>query len=146
MKVVEQAVRLVRGDTVALEPVRWLWNGFLPAGMLTILGGAPGCGKTTIALSLAATITRGGAWPDSTRCTQPGDVLVVPCTTPAYNMVLSMAGAVVTAEGGALSHAAILARELGIPAVVGAPRALHDIPDGALVEVDAAHGCVRVIS
>lgn len=39
MKVVEQAVRLVRGDTVALEPVRWLWNGFLPAGMLTILGG-----------------------------------------------------------------------------------------------------------
>ena len=77
---------------------------------------------------------------------EPGDVLVVPCTTPAYNMVLSMAGAVVTAEGGALSHAAILARELGIPAVVGAPRALHDIPDGALVEVDAAHGCVRVIS
>lgn len=76
MTAVEQAVRLVRGDTVALEPVRWLWNGFLPAGMLTILGGAPGCGKTTIALSLAATITRGGTWPDGTRCTQPGDVLV----------------------------------------------------------------------
>jgi pyruvate,water dikinase len=76
---------------------------------------------------------------------QPGDVLVVPCTTPAYNLVLSMAGAVVTAEGGALSHAAILARELGIPAVVGAPRALHDIPDGATVEVDAALGCVRVL-
>jgi phosphoenolpyruvate-protein kinase (PTS system EI component) len=52
---------------------------------------------------------------------------------------------VVTAEGGALSHAAILARELGIPAVVGAPRALHDIPDGATVEVDAALGCVRVL-
>lgn len=72
----EQAVRLIRGDAVVLEPVRWLWNGFLPAGMLTILGGAPGCGKTTIALSLAATITRGGNWPDGTRCTQPGDVLV----------------------------------------------------------------------
>ncbi|MDR7332452.1 AAA family ATPase [Roseateles asaccharophilus] len=72
----EPAVRLIRGDAVALEPVRWLWNGFLPAGMLTILGGAPGCGKTTIALSLAATITRGGTWPDGTRCTQPGDVLV----------------------------------------------------------------------
>lgn len=55
------AVRLVQGDAVALEPVRWLWPGFLPAAMLTILGGAPGCGKTTIALSLAATITRGGA-------------------------------------------------------------------------------------
>jgi putative DNA primase/helicase len=72
----EPAVRLVRGDAVVLEPVRWLWNGYLPAGMLTILGGAPGCGKTTIALSLAATITRGGTWPDGTRCKQPGDVLV----------------------------------------------------------------------
>lgn len=76
----------------------------------------------------------------------PGEVLVVPCTTPAFNMVLSMAGAVVTAEGGALSHAAVLARELGIPAVVGAPRALVDIPDGALVEVDPLAGCVRVLS
>jgi len=43
--------------------------------MLTILGGAPGCGKTTIALSLAATVTRGGIWPDGTRCTEPGDVM-----------------------------------------------------------------------
>ena len=70
------AVRLIRGDAVELEPVRWLWPGFLPAGMLTILGGAPGCGKTTIALALAATVTRGGTWPDGSRCTQPGDVLV----------------------------------------------------------------------
>jgi putative DNA primase/helicase len=70
------AVRLVRGDAVPLEPVRWLWRGFLPAGMLTLLGGAPGCGKTTIALSLAAVITRGGTWPDGSRCTEPGDVVV----------------------------------------------------------------------
>lgn len=70
------AVRLIRGDAVALEPVRWLWHGFLPAGMLTILGGAPGCGKTTIALSLAATVTRGATWPDGSRCTQAGDVLI----------------------------------------------------------------------
>lgn len=72
----EPAVRLIRGDAVALEPVRWLWPGFLPAGMLTILGGAPGCGKTTIALSLAATITRGGHWPDGTPSGSPSDVLV----------------------------------------------------------------------
>ena len=69
-------VRLIRGDAVALEPVRWLWPGFLPAAMLTILGGAPGCGKTTIALSLAATVTRGGAWPDGSRCAHPGDVVI----------------------------------------------------------------------
>jgi pyruvate,water dikinase len=76
---------------------------------------------------------------------EPGDVLVVPCTTPAFNMVLAMAGAVVTAEGGALSHAAVLARELGIPGVIGAPRALIDIPDGAMVEVDPVAGVVRVL-
>lgn len=76
---------------------------------------------------------------------EPGDVLVVPCTTPAYNMVLSLAGAVVTAEGGALSHAAVLARELGIPAVVGAPEALRGIPDGAIIEVDPVRGEVRVV-
>ena len=70
------AVRLIRGDAVALEPVRWLWPGFLPAGMLTILGGAPGCGKTTIALSLAATVSSGEAWPDGQRHEQPGDVMI----------------------------------------------------------------------
>lgn len=75
---------------------------------------------------------------------EPGDVLVVPCTTPAFNMVLSMAGAVITAEGGALSHAAVLARELGIPAVVGVPNALHMITDGATVHVDPVAGSVSM--
>jgi pyruvate,water dikinase len=77
---------------------------------------------------------------------QPGDVLVVPCTTPAYNAVLSLAGAVVTADGGPLSHAAVLARELGIPAVVGARGALTDIPDGALIDVDPLAGEIRLVA
>ena len=68
-----------------------------------------------------------------------------PCTTPAYNVVLSIAGAVVTADGGPLSHAAVLARELGIPAVVGAPGALG-IPNGSTVEVDPVAGVVRVMA
>ena len=70
------AVRLIRGDTITLEPVRWLWPEYLPAAMLTILGGAPGSGKTTIALSLAAVVTRGGVWPDGSRCADAGDVIV----------------------------------------------------------------------
>lgn len=77
---------------------------------------------------------------------EPGDVLVVPCTTPAYNMVLPLAGAIVTAEGGALSHAAVLARELGIPAVVGVLGVLTNVPDGATIEVDADRGEVRVVA
>lgn len=77
---------------------------------------------------------------------EPGDVLVVAATTPAYNLVLSIAGAVVTSEGGPMSHAAVIARELGIPAVIGARAALVDIPDGATVEVDAAAGEVRLVA
>jgi phosphohistidine swiveling domain-containing protein len=74
----------------------------------------------------------------------PGDVLIVRATSPAFNAVLAIAGAVVTANGGALSHAAVLARELGIPAVVGAAGALS-IPDGATVEVDPVAGRVVVL-
>ena len=75
-----------------------------------------------------------------------GDVLVVPCTTPAYNAVLTLAAAVVTADGGPLSHAAVLARELGISAVVGARGALTEIPDGALIDVDPVVGEVRIVA
>jgi pyruvate,water dikinase len=76
----------------------------------------------------------------------PGDVLVVPCTTPAYNSVLTLAGAIVTADGGPLSHAAVLARELGISAVVGARGALTEIPDGAMIDVDPVAGQVRIVA
>jgi rifampicin phosphotransferase len=75
---------------------------------------------------------------------EPGDVLVVRATSPAFNAVLTIAGAVVTADGGAMSHAAVLARELGIPAIIGARGAL-DIPDGATVEVDPVAGRVRLV-
>jgi pyruvate,water dikinase len=76
---------------------------------------------------------------------EPGDVLIVRATSPAFNAVLAIAGAVVTADGGAMSHAAVLARELGISAVVGASGAL-DIADGSTVEVDPIAGVVRVIN
>ena len=76
----------------------------------------------------------------------PGDVLVVRFTTPAYNTVLALAGAVVTTEGALLSHAAVMARELGLPAVIGAEGALDDIPDGADVEVDPVAGTVTILT
>ncbi|MBU0555816.1 MAG: AAA family ATPase [Alphaproteobacteria bacterium] len=57
-------VELVRGDALQIEPVDWLWPGWLAAGKLHILAGRPGTGKTTIALALAAAITSGGTWPD----------------------------------------------------------------------------------
>jgi hypothetical protein len=57
------------------EPVQWLWNGWLAEGKLHILAGAPGTGKTTAAIDLAATVSRGGRWPDGTRA-EPGGVLI----------------------------------------------------------------------
>jgi hypothetical protein len=57
------------------EPVRWIWQDWLAAGKFHILAGAPGTGKTTIGLNLAATITLGGQWPDGTLC-EPGNVLI----------------------------------------------------------------------
>lgn len=57
------------------SPVRWLWQYWLALGKLHILAGAPGQGKTTLALGMAATVTIGGRWPDSTGCAQ-GNVLI----------------------------------------------------------------------
>jgi pyruvate,water dikinase len=76
---------------------------------------------------------------------QPGDILVVAGTTPAYNLVLSMAAGIVTADGGPMSHAAVIARELGLTAIVGARGALTDIPDGARIELDPKSGEVRIL-
>jgi pyruvate,water dikinase len=76
---------------------------------------------------------------------EPGDVLVAPWTAPTYNAVLAIAGAVVVQEGGLLCHAAVMARELGIPAVIGCRGAMDRIGDGQLIEVDADGGVVRVV-
>lgn len=68
-------VTLTRGDSLTPEPVQWLWPGWLARGKLAILAGAPGTGKTTTALALAATVTRGAFWPDGNRA-EAGDVLI----------------------------------------------------------------------
>lgn len=74
-----------------------------------------------------------------------GDVLVAPTTSPAYNVILPLLGAVVTDTGGSLCHAAIVAREFAIPAVVGTGVATSHIPDGARIIVDGDRGLVEVL-
>lgn len=76
---------------------------------------------------------------------EPGDIIVTRLTVPTFNSVLAMAGGVVTEGGGLLSHTAVIARELGIPAIVGVPGALSEIPDGAEIEVDPVAGTVTVL-
>jgi phosphohistidine swiveling domain-containing protein len=75
-----------------------------------------------------------------------GDVLVTNSTTTAFNIVLPLLGAIVTDRGGLLSHAAIVAREYGLPAVVGCTDATSVIPDGALVSVDGNAGEAEVLA
>jgi phosphohistidine swiveling domain-containing protein len=77
---------------------------------------------------------------------EPGDVLVTNSTTTAFNIVLPLLGAIVTDRGGLLSHAAIVAREYGIPGVVGSTDGTRVLPDGARVSVDGSTGEVEVLS
>ncbi len=71
---------------------------------------------------------------------EPGDVLVADMTDPDWEPVMKRAAAIVTNRGGRTCHAAIIARELGVPAVVGTGDALDKIPDGAEVTVSCAEG------
>jgi pyruvate,water dikinase len=71
---------------------------------------------------------------------QPGDVLVADMTDPDWEPIMKRAAAIVTNRGGRTCHAAIIARELGVPAVVGTVNALQAIPDGAEVTVSCAEG------
>jgi hypothetical protein len=69
------AVILRSAADLTPEPVRWLWPGWLAAGKLHIVAGAPGTGKTTLAMAVAATLTTGGRWPDGSTA-QAGAVAI----------------------------------------------------------------------
>ncbi|RJG00875.1 phosphoenolpyruvate synthase [Noviherbaspirillum sedimenti] len=71
---------------------------------------------------------------------QPGDVLVADMTDPNWEPVMKRASAIVTNRGGRTCHAAIIARELGVPAVVGCGHATETLKDGTLVTVSCAEG------
>lgn len=74
-----------------------------------------------------------------------GEILVATATNPTYVPAMERAQAIVTDEGGLLSHAAIVSRELKVPCVVGTKIATKVLKDGDLVEVDANKGAVRII-
>ncbi|MBC7620141.1 MAG: AAA family ATPase [Candidatus Saccharibacteria bacterium] len=73
--VLPNGVVLTCGSDLTPEPVSWLWTNWLALGKFHLLAGAPGQGKTTIAMAMAATVTIGGRWPDGTR-SGAGNVLI----------------------------------------------------------------------
>lgn len=69
-------INLMRASNVQMQPVSWLWEGRLARKKLNLITGNPGLGKTLIALTMAATVSSGGAWPDGDKCEQ-GEVLIL---------------------------------------------------------------------
>ncbi len=76
---------------------------------------------------------------------EPGDILITTATTPSYNAVLPIVAGLVVSEGGPSCHAAIMARELDLPAIVGMQDALRTIPDGATITLDPVRARVSVL-
>ena len=76
---------------------------------------------------------------------EDGDVLVTTATGESFNSFLHVVGAIVTDHGSFASHAAIMGREMGFPAVVGTHNGTRRIPNGALVRVDGSTGTVTIL-
>lgn len=129
-------------DVWAREPARrtdFYRAGAEPASSRTITG-FPGSG------GLAEGIARVLASPDEAARLGPGEILVATLTNVGWTPVFPRAAAVVTDIGAPLSHAAIVARELGIPAVVGCGNATMLIRSGDRLRVDGAGGTVEILS
>lgn len=107
------------------------------AGVVTGVGASPGRlrGRARVVLDAGAAIDPIG----------PDEVLVARATDPSWVALFVTAGALVIDVGGDLSHAAIVARELGVPCVIGTGDGTARIPDGALVEVDGARGTATIV-
>jgi pyruvate,water dikinase len=75
---------------------------------------------------------------------RPGEVLVCRTTDPAWTVLFGVAAALITDGGGVLSHAAIVAREYAIPAVVGTGAATSTLADGQVVTVDGTAGSITI--
>jgi pyruvate,water dikinase len=73
-----------------------------------------------------------------------GDVVVARHTDPGWTPIFSLIGGIVTEEGGLLNHCSIVARELGIPSIVGVSRATQLIPEGSRVTIDGGAGLVWI--
>jgi phosphoenolpyruvate synthase/pyruvate phosphate dikinase len=102
-------------------------------GRLEGVAGSPGL------VTGSARVIRG---PEEFGRLQTGDILVAPLTTPVWTPLFAIAGGVVTEVGGALSHGAIVAREYGIPAVMGIPNVTEWVQEEQMLTVDGNNGFI----
>ncbi|RAM38957.1 PEP/pyruvate-binding domain-containing protein [Arthrobacter globiformis] len=149
---VEQRKMLWRGQRKAAAPQllpesRWMERAFgsmMPARTQQKAGAViTGVGASSGHVSAPARLLQG---PDDFASMQPGEVLVARMTTPAWTPLFAMASGVVTDVGGPLSHSSIVAREYGIPAVLGTGVATQRVTSGQQVKVDGDAGTVTLDS
>ncbi|WP_458779358.1 PEP/pyruvate-binding domain-containing protein [Arthrobacter sp. D3-16] len=147
---VEERRMLWRGQVKAAAPQmlperRWMERAFgsmMPAGSQHQRGDViKGVGASSGRVSAPARVLAG---PQDFGQMKPGDVLVARVTTPAWTSLFAMASAVVTDVGGPLSHSSIVAREYGIPAVLGTGVATQRLATGQQVLVDGDAGTVTI--
>jgi rifampicin phosphotransferase len=141
---------LWRGQRRAAAPQmlperRWMqraFGGMMPAGPQDQRGDTiKGVGASSGRISGKARVLAG---PEDFAQMQPGEILVARITTPAWTSLFAMASAVVTDVGGPLSHGSIVAREYGIPAVLGTGVATQRIRSGQQIQVDGDAGTVTI--
>jgi rifampicin phosphotransferase len=127
-------------------PQGTVWDRFevlFPAGSADQTGDVlRGTGASAGQVTATARVLAG---PEDFGRMRPGDVLVASITTPAWTTLFALASGVVTDIGGPLSHSSIVAREYGIPAVLGTNLATRRITDGQLVRVDGDAGTVTLL-
>ncbi|MEO8283080.1 MAG: PEP-utilizing enzyme, partial [Pseudarthrobacter sp.] len=147
---VEERRMLWRGQAKAAAPQllpesRWMEKAFgamMPAGPQHQAGNViKGAAASSGRVSAPARVLHG---PQDFALMAPGDVLVARITTPAWTSLFAMASAVVTDVGGPLSHSSIVAREYGIPAVLGTGVATQRITSGQRISVDGDAGTVTI--
>jgi pyruvate,water dikinase len=133
-----------KGARPFLEAMMWVMDRMTPTpvtepapnGMLTGTPASPGRATGTVRVIRD---------PSEFPRIQPDDVLVCPCTVAAWSVVFPLVSALVTEVGGPLSHPGILAREFGIPAVLGVNDATTRLQDGQQVTVDGTTGRVELV-
>jgi pyruvate,water dikinase len=110
-----------------------------PGTTATVIRGNPGSAGTVIGTARVLSCI------SEADQLQPGDVLVAKTTSPPWTPLFAIASAVVVDTGGIICHCAVVAREYGIPAVVGCGMATDLIHDGQTIEVDGTRGIVRIV-
>jgi len=116
---------------------RWAFGGEVPAdGALVGIGASPGVvrGIARIARSVQDVVN-----------VERGAIVIAPFVDPGWTPVFDRVGGVVAEAGGLLSHAAVICREYGIPAVLGVPGAMRRISDGQMIIVDGTQGRVTIV-